>query len=304
MFWQNRSAGLAATNKAMGENNMSITLTGFADEIHSRFDTQLAVCEATGVHAIELRGANGRGIQTYSPKEAEALQDALAAKGMHVSSIGSPIGKIGIDEDFGPHFELFKNVVALCEVFGTRNIRMFSFYVPQGEAEKCADEVMRRTEKLVEYAAQKGVTLLHENEKGIYGDIAVRCLDLMKRFYGEHYKAVFDFANFVQCGQDTMEAYELLRPYIAYIHVKDALFAGGQVTPAGWGEGQVKAILKKLKESGYAGYLSLEPHLTDFTGFRSLENGSAGEKWRMDGETAWRIALDALKAILWELDWH
>ena len=283
---------------------MGITLTGFADEIHPNFEKQLAVASATGVRAIEIRGVNGRGIQTYTPKEAEALQKLLAEKGMHVSSLGSPIGKIGITEDFEPHFDLFKNVVALCRVFGTKNIRMFSFYVPEGQADRYADEVMRRLDRLAEYAAKQDVVLLHENEKAIYGDMAVRCKAILERFYGPHFQAVFDFANFVQCGQDTLEAYALLRPYIAYIHIKDALFEGGRVTPAGWGQGNVKAILADLKASGYAGYLSLEPHLTDFTGFRSLENGHSEEKWRMDGETAWRIALDALKALLWELNWQ
>ena len=101
-----------------------------------------------------------------------------------------------------------------------------------------------------------------------------------------------------------LEAYEMLKPWIAYVHVKDAMFDGGQVTPAGWGDGHVKDILRKLKDGGYSGWLSLEPHLTDFTGFRSLERGETAEKWQMDGETAWRVALDALKAILWELDWR
>ncbi|MBR1607319.1 MAG: sugar phosphate isomerase/epimerase [Clostridia bacterium] len=283
---------------------MRITLTGFADEIHPNFEKQLTVAAATGVKAIEIRGVNGRGIQTYAPKEAEGLQKLLAERGMHVSSVGSPIGKIGITDDFAPHFEAFKNVVALCKVFGTKNIRMFNFYVPEGQADAYADEVMRRLDRLAEYAAKQDVVLLHENEKAIYGDIATRCKAILERFYGPHFRAVFDFANFVQCGQDTLAAYALLKPYIAYIHIKDALFAGGRVTPAGWGQGNVKAILADLKASGYEGYLSLEPHLADFAGFGSLENGNAGDKWRIDGETAWRIALDALKAILWELDWQ
>ena len=283
---------------------MSIVLTGFSDEITPVFGRQLAVAGACGVKAIEIRGVDGRGIQTYTPKEAESLQAQLKEKGMHVSSIGSPIGKIKITDDFAPHFEVFKNVAALCRVFSARYIRMFSFFVPEGEAEKYEDEVMRRLEKLAEYAEKQDVVLLHENEKAIYGDIAPRCLKIMQRFYGDHFKAVFDFANFVQCHQDTLEAYDLMKPYITYVHIKDALWENGQVTPAGWGDGHVKEILTKLKESGFAGYLSLEPHLTDFNGFRSLENGSAEKKPAMDGETAYRIALDALKALLWELDWR
>ena len=280
---------------------MSITLTGFADEIDPRFERQLEVAAATGVRAIEIRGVNGRGIQTYTPREAETLQKILEQRGMHVSSIGSPIGKIGVDEDFAPHFEAFKNVAALCGVFGTRNIRMFSFYVPAGAAEKREDEVLRRLERLAEYAAREGLTLLHENEKGIYGDVAPRCLRLMERLYGPHFRAVFDFANFVQCGQDTLEAYRILKPYIAYVHVKDARAATGQVVPAGWGDGHVREILADLLASGYDGYLSLEPHLADFTGFGALERGAQDEKAKLEGETAWRIALDALKGILWEI---
>ena len=283
---------------------MGIRLTGFADEISPRFERQLEVAEATGVKAIEIRGVDGRGIQQWTPKEAEGLQRMLEARGMHVSSIGSPIGKIGINEPFEPHFDVFRNVLDLCGVFSSRYIRMFSFYVPEGGAAACEDEVLRRTERLVKEAAKRGVMLLHENEKGIYGDVAPRCLRLMERFAGDSYRAVFDFANFVQCGQDTLEAYDLLRLYIEYIHIKDAMRGSGQVTPAGEGDGHVRAILGKLKDGGWEGYLSLEPHLADFTGFSLLEKDAAGkERKPMDGETAWKVALDALKAILRDLDW-
>ncbi len=283
---------------------MRIMLTGFSDEIHPQFEKQLDVAAATGVKAIEIRGVNGRGIQSYTPREAEKLQKMLLEKGMRVSSVGSPVGKISITDDFEEHFRMFRNVVELSRVFGTPNIRMFSFYVPEGKADAYEDEVMRRLEKMVTYAEKQKAVLLHENEKAIFGDVAPRCLCLMRRFYGDSFKAVFDFANFVQCGQDTLEAYEMLNPYIAYVHIKDACFADGRVTPAGWGDGHVAEILGRLKENGYAGYLSLEPHLTDFTGFRALENGNVEEKWKMDGETAWRMALDALKAILWDLNWN
>lgn len=282
---------------------MSIRLTGFSDEVHPQFERQLAVFDACGVKAIEIRGVDGRGILSYTPKEAEGLRAALDGRGMHVSSIGSPIGKIGINDDFDEHVRLFENALELCGVLGTANMRVFSYYLPAAEAEKYADEVMRRTERLLRLAQSRGVVLLHENEKGIYGDNAERCLKLMQRFAGDNFKAVFDFANFVQCGQDTLEAYELLRPYIAYIHVKDAMKDDGRVTPAGWGDGHVKEILASLKAEGYGGYLSLEPHLTEFSGFAALEKGGT-EKWRLDGESAFRIALDSLRAILWELDWR
>ena len=62
----------------------------------------------------------------------------------------------------------------------------------------------------------------------------------------ENFRGVFDFANFVQVGQDTLEAYELLKEHIAYVHVKDAILGSGRVVPAGYGDGHVGEILQKM----------------------------------------------------------
>ena len=72
----------------------------------------------------------------------------------------------------------------------------------------------------------------------------------------------------------------------------------------GEGDGKLPALLRRFCDSGYEGFLSLEPHLADFTGFSALERGKTGEKMKLDGETTWRIALDALKSILWDLNWQ
>ena len=156
---------------------MGITLTGFADEIHPNFEKQLAVASATGVRAIEIRGVNGRGIQTYTPREAEGLQRQLAEKGMHVSSVGSPIGKISIEDDFEPHLEKLKHTCEIAHTMDVDFIRMFSFYIPEGkDPGEYKGKVFEQTGRMVDLAKAQGIVLLHENEKGIYGDVASRCL--------------------------------------------------------------------------------------------------------------------------------
>ena len=299
----------------------NIILTGFADEIAASLDTQMQVLEKLHMNHIEMRGVDGRNFVEYSEKEAREIKKRLEDRGFALSAVGSPIGKIGITEDFVPHMELFKHTVELAHIMDTPNIRMFSFYVPRekgmvsGVENSAADrmrpaggeisvsyreKVMEQLGQFVDYAAANNVVLLHENEKGIYGEMAEECLDIMKCFAGSHFKAVFDFANFVQAGQDTLEAYELLKPYIAYIHVKDALLRDGSVVPAGYGDGNVKEILRQLKAHDYSGYLSLEPHLSEFTGFSSLEkDGKIGKK--LSGEEAFTLAHDALVRILEEL---
>lgn len=270
----------------------------FADEIDVSVDKQIALLQELGIGWIEFRSGDGKGVADYTEKEAEMLMSRLSANGIRISAVGSPIGKIDITQDFEPHFETYRHIVELAGILDTSFIRMFSFFMPEGEEpDKFRDEVMRRMNRMVEYAAGRNVVLLHENEKGIYGDSAARCLDLMKLFYGDHFRCTFDFANFVQCGQDTMEAYEMLRPYISYIHVKDAMRESGDVVPAGTGDGNVAEILNRLDEEGYAGFLSLEPHLADFAGLKSLEK-EVKERGRTDGEEAFCTAYRALEKLL------
>jgi sugar phosphate isomerase/epimerase len=279
-----------------------ITISGFSDEICADFEEQLKTVSRLGLSHIEIRGVDGKNISQLSPGETEDVKYKLKKYGVKISAIGSPIGKIGIHEDFEPHFALFQRVVEIAKELDTPYIRMFSFFIPKGEdPAACRDLVLARLRRMIDYAREKDVVLLHENEKDIYGDTAPRCRDLMEQLNCDHFKAVFDFANFIQVGQDTVEAFQALWPFVAYVHVKDAV--GLEVVPAGMGEGHVKEILRALMAGGYGGYLSLEPHLSDFAGFASLQQGEKEAKYFADGSFAWTVALNALKGILYDLKW-
>ena len=162
--------------------------------------------------------------------------------------------------------------------------------------------MLERLSRFLEEASGSNIILCHENEKGIYGEKAKECKNLMDHFYGDHFKCIFDFANFIQAEENTWNAYELLKPYIAYIHVKDALLKDGSVVPAGYGDGQVARILGDLIQNGYSGYLSLEPHLFEFKGLASLENTEHKTVIQTDkaltGFEAFSLAHEALQKIL------
>ena len=248
----------------------------FADEISVSLDRQIQVLNELGIKFVEFRSADGTGVADFTDEQAKEAKKRLDAAGIRVSAVGSPIGKIGIEDDFEAHMKKLQRIERIADIFETPYIRMFSFYLPENADPKdYRDAVMKRMERMVQEAKASRLVLLHENEKGIYGDNAARCLDLMKEFYGDHFKATFDFANFIQCGQNTIEAYEMLKPYIEYVHVKDARMADGEVVPSGTGDGQLAAIFDKLDQSGYKGYLSLEPHLANFAGLGSLEKDAA-----------------------------
>lgn len=277
----------------------NVIISGFADEIAPSLDTQIEVIKKLGISHIEMRGVNGKPLVEHSLEEVRKIKEQLDENAIKLSSVGAPIGKILITDSFEEHFRLFEKTVEIAKIMETRYIRIFSFFIPgQENAEDYKEEVFNRMRRFIEYAKEHDVVLLHENEKDIYGDIAYRCEELMNEFYCDNFKAVFDFANFVQCGQDTKKAYEILKPYIAYIHIKDALADTGDVVPAGYGDGNVEEILKKLLKCGYTGYLSLEPHLSDFVGFSDLEQNESKEKKKLTGEEAYTLAYESLNKIL------
>ncbi len=247
--------------------------SAFCDESgEATIGGQMAACKANGITHMELRGFGpDLSINNLSVEQAKEMKTEIDKEGMKVSSIGSGYGKINIKDDFEPHFEAFKNTVEVAKILEAKYIRMFSFYFDEGDDfDVYRDEVIRRVKAFVDYADENGLVCCHENEKGIYGDTAERCLDVLEACEGK-LRAVFDPANFIQCGVDTVKAYDMLEDYIEYFHVKDALYNSAEVVPAGEGDGHLLDILKKFDKREQVAILSLEPHLKVFDGLSNLE---------------------------------
>ena len=221
--------------------------------------------------------------------------------GISASSVGSPIGKIHIDEDFDKHLEKLSRVIDIAKEIGAKYIRIFSFYGPKDtDKHPCEfrDEVLRRMKEMTRLAEERDVILLHENEKDIYGDTALRALDVLKEVNSPNLRAVFDPANFVQCDEETYPyAFEMLRDYIEYMHIKDS-DKDGKIVPAGDGAGNIKEILSTLKKSGYDGFVSLEPHLGSFEGLAELELSDDMLSLEKSTSATFTVAFDALMEII------
>lgn len=275
-------------------------LSAFADEIDTDLKIQMDVLKLHGIEYIEMRGVNGKNLIQYSLEEVKEIKKQLDAKGFRISAVGSPIGKIKITEAFEPHLALFKHTIEIAKILETKYIRMFSFFIPQGDDPAIhRDEVVRRWREFVKVSKGTGLVLLHENEKDIYGDTAERCADLLETLNCSFVRATFDPANFVQCGVKTYpDAYEMLKDYIVYVHIKDALYSDHSVVPPGYGDGKVREILGALYDRGFEGFLSLEPHLGSFAGFAALEPNSKVNDISEGGPKQFAIAAEALKKII------
>ena len=238
-------------------------LSGFADEISPDFEAQCRLLSDLGLRYLELRSAWDVNVLDLDCAQLCMAKRILASHGVAVSSIGSPIGKISIEEDFAPHLERMGHAADVARFFHAPYIRIFSFFIPEGaDADSYRDEVLRRMRELAAVAEEAGVILLHENEKDIYGDIPRRCLDIVESVGSEHLRLAWDAANFVQVGvRPFTEGYEQLRPHLEYMQIKDAMLETGDVVPSGHGDGELIETFRSLRRDGFDGFFSLEPHL-------------------------------------------
>ena len=281
----------------MNLNTNKIRLCAFADEADAMLDGQIEAMRANGISLLEIRGVDGRNISTVTPDEARDIRKKLDFAGISTWSIGSPAGKIKIDDDFNKEIETFKRMLEVGAILDAKCMRLFSFF-GTGAKPEYFDQVCERLNKYVELCKPYGIIPCHENEKGIYGENAPHCLEIHKAI--PDLKAVFDPANFVQCGQDTPEAWDLLKDYVYYGHIKDA-DEDGNVVPPGCGIGHISEYLPGFVQKGCS-VLTLEPHLFNFIGLSDLEEegsrSNVGKLKFANSRESFDYAVNSLKAII------
>jgi len=249
------------------------TFSAFADEIAPDLPTQMDVCEQHEVRCIDVRGIDGVNVSAFTTEQAREYRKRMSDRGFSVPCIGSPIGKIRVDEPFDPHLELLKHCFEVADAFGTTRVRVFSFYGPEGgDVMDCREEVMRRLEAMAAAAESAGMDLMLENEKGIYGAKPDGVKDIFATIRSDRLQGVFDPSNYVEEGVAPYdEAWTRgLAELTHYFHIKDKVPGQGTCVPAGEGHGQIPEVLADAARRGFDGYLTLEPHLAasgQFAGF-------------------------------------
>lgn len=275
-------------------------LSAFADESGSTLEEQIAALKRNEIDYIEPRNINGRGILEYSEEELFDIKKVLDKNGIKVNSLGSPIGKYPIDKDFAPHYELFKKALRTAQILGTDCIRIFSFFTPKTELSKYRNEVLRRLSVMTEEATAHGITLCHENESLIYGEMPNEVADLLSEL--PKLAGIFDPANYRMNNADPISGIDATFKNFKYMHIKDAIFESQMIVPAGEGEGKIAEVINTINDKFDAiVYLTLEPHLFIFDAYKSIDEHELKGKYQFKSNTeAFDFAVSALKKLLLE----
>lgn len=277
----------------------NILLSAFADEYSPSLDEQLDVLSRNGFSYLEPRNVDGTNISDLDDAAVRVMKAKLDASGIAVDSIGSPLGKIKLCDDFAAHLEKTRRTCEIACGLGAKRIRMFSFYLAGKTVFEAREQVIDQLGQMLDVADSYGITLCHENEGGIFGESPENCLELLRAFNGR-LRCVFDMGNFTFCGYYPYpQGYEKLKPYIEYFHIKDT-FSDHTVVPAGHGQAFIETILADyMKTAERDVIVSLEPHLHGFVGLKELTGNALNQPFHYeDSKEAFLDATAHLKAIV------
>lgn len=253
--------------------------TGIGDEAGNLIETQIRALQTLGWNQLEARNVELAGFPKANLHEIpDAAFDIAAGKlrdaGIQVCCFGSTIANWGkkIDDPNEPSLAEARRAAARMQKLGTKMVRIMSYAV-RGEEDQLEGERFRKLREIVKIFTDAGLQAVHENCMNYGGMGWPFTLGLLEEVPG--LKLVFDTANPVfnldrskpkpWPRQDPWEFYEHVRPHVVHVHIKDATWNPAKndadYNYPGEGQGKVRPILKDLLAGGYAGGISIEPHV-------------------------------------------
>ena len=265
---------------------MKMFLTGFADEAGASLDVQIKATLELGWKFIETRNLGGKYLATLTDAEFEDVCAQLDAAGISFNCYGSTVANWQkhprSEEDFEKSKTELLAAIPRMHKLGIKIIRGMSFLTPddeQPDSPALEKIIFAKVGELVKICEDNGIIYGHENCMN-YGGLSYKhTLKLLDNIKSPAFKLIYDTGNpvfnyrrigFAPYGlQSSWEFYRNVREFITYVHIKDgtALPREDGVRPdckycwAGDGSGDVRAIVKDLREYGYDGGFSMEPHV-------------------------------------------
>ena len=241
------------------------------DEVASGVVEGIEFARAHGVGEIAIRGIAEENVVALAGPRIDALETTLRHAGVDVAALLSPLFKAYLPGRAGPslddpnvprfsvdgseHLALRDRLPPLAARLGAAQVRVFSFLPGAGAEIRDDDDVLAHLRALEQ--SHPGLYAV-ENEDVCF----VQTVEQLERCTAETgLRAMLDPANdwYVTREPVAPRITPALVARLADVHVKD--MAGDECVPLGDGEVDWPAILSRLRELGYRGTLTHEPHI-------------------------------------------
>lgn len=277
------------------ERVMAYYLTGIADEAGADIDVQIRATQELGWPALEARAVEVRGYPKANLHDlSEAAFDTVVGKleqaGVRVCCFGSTIMNWAktVETPFEVTLAEVGRAIPRMQRLGTKYVRIMSFK-PAEDADSIPPLVFERVREVTQRFVDAGLQPVHENCMNHGGMSARHALELLDRVPGLQW--VFDTANPIfnpdrsqakpWPKQDPWEFWTAVRDVTAHVHIKDATWNPAKNDAdyhwPGAGSGRVRDILQDALARGYAGGISIEPHLAVVFHDASVQSSAANQ---------------------------
>lgn len=248
-----------------------------ADEIDRRIGVAVEVGVSLGLRRYEIRNLVSGRVPLCDPAELHQVEETMRRAGAEVTAISPGLFKLAENtQDFARQMdEVYPKAAEWAQRWGLRGLIVFGFHKP-GATEANAPEIPggNPPQEIVdclaaagERAGRDGLSLLIEPEPICWAEDGPAAVELIRRTGSPHLKINYDPGNDAWLrNRDPIDALDAVAPYIANVHIKDLkpLTRGAghpEWAPAGEGMIDYGRHFARLREAGFAGSYSLEPHL-------------------------------------------
>ena len=248
-------------------------LTGFTDEASANIEDQIRVTKELGWSHLSARTINTANIHDITDDEFDAVCEMLDRQNIKVAEFGTLIGSWSktIHSDFGITQGEVERCITRMKKLDAKIARIMSYAQEPWGSDQHEEERFRRLRWITEQFKTEGLIAAHENCMNWGGFSSDHTLRLLEEVPG--LKLIFDTGNPIfqrdrsksepYPWQDSLEFYHAVKHAIVHVHVKDCVMIDDQesyVFP-GEGDAHIPEILEDLHQSGYDGFIAIEPHV-------------------------------------------
>jgi len=241
-------------------------LSLISDEVSQKLAVAAEFAHRYGIEGLELRSVENVNIFSFTDEQARETARVMQGEGLAVSCLSAPLYKFDIDDEGARArcVESFKRAVEHCALLGCELMRGFAFLRP-ANGEIPYERIAQAYREILPEIEGTGIVICLESDPTVNGRSAAELRRCIEAIGSERVQAVWDPGNlfFVPEGEGAQTGFDLMKPYIRHVHVKDAvrLYEGGaRAVKIGSGEAETALQMQLLAGMGYKGWMSLETH--------------------------------------------
>ena len=235
------------------------------DEITQDILVAAKLAKQYGLDALEIRSVNDRNPFQMSMHDAREIKSVADDYGLKICCVASPLYKIDFadKQKQAEHIEALKKTAEFMHLWETNLIRGFTF-LTSGDLVPTFEQAAAAYEEPLKIAEDADFTFVIESEPSVTTTSFLKLAEFLRVVNHKRVKALYDPGNEASDISNPPaypDGFELLRPEIRHVHIKDILGTKSGFEPAMIGEGGVDydGLIPFLKKE-YTGYCSIETH--------------------------------------------